>query len=703
MVRMAVTNASHSSQQWGCSRQFDKPRPLSNTKWQHQGDRLRPVVSPSPRHTLWPQTAGGGIHQSPQRTQTKTWAPRKWLPPQAPIQVHRKGRDWVHPVQTHNRGFAGRRGTPHQDQQEDHGGWLGEGRGGRNKTPTHHPKTAYAHSVSYHALDDHSSTTPIWKSCSHQRHLGWMVRVVLWTRHSRSPPSTRWQDTPVRRTKRLEAHPRPGPRWLNPHRGPHQCTTRPPLLATARGSTHPEREKENPLTDQSNISGTSHKRATWKGSLKEGRKEANPREKESRKIHGHSTGHSRTPRKSRIAGTTMSTTLVRDPVADRTIVQSAMGDGCAMPPLHTMHCPHIPKWQLGGTAQTDAPATGQAGTKTAKPDQGNQSPEPFFPWMNHVPQRLLQRLTWKPQQTTPTDQHYILLLYAGKDDAGSLDSCIHSLFPEVSHMLWAIDTRRDPGPTGQDMLREEPYNTLCTLATQGRIIFVGGGPNCRTSSILRWFPKPNAPTPVRGRAEDTLWGLPGLSQQELQDTDDDSTLMLRQMYLTSLVYSTNKDLPTPRVTGSFLQHPRDPSECSNNPQAHKCSSIWVSQAYIRWANQLRHHRIKFDQCELGQVVTKATTLWTDLPLHHWQDMQCTHGTHRTSDDIRSSDLSRYPWAMMEGLASAMILHLQKTLQSLAKPVGPTPAPTTPTRKRGLTPRLPRHHRKQPGPTKPWQH
>ena len=241
-------------------------------------------------------------------------------------------------------------------------------------------------------------------------------------------------------------------------------------------------------------------------------------------------------------------------------------------------------------------------------------------------------------------------------------------------MLWAIDTRRDPGPMGQDMLRDEPYNTLCTLATLGRIIFVGGGPNCRTWSILRWFPKPNAPTPVRGRAEDTLWGLPGLSQQELQDTDDDSILMLRQMYLTSLAYSTNKDLPTPRVTGSFLEHPRDPSECSNNPQAHKCSSIWVSQAYIRWANQLRHHRIKFDQCELGQVVTKATTLSTDLPLHHWQDMKCTHGTHKTSDDIKSSDLSRYPWAMMEGLAAAIILHLQKTLQSLATPVDPTPAP-----------------------------
>ena len=65
---------------------------------------------------------------------------------------------------------------------------------------------------------------------------------------------------------------------------------------------------------------------------------------------------------------------------------------------------------------------------------------------------------------------------------------------------------------------------------------------------------------------------------------------------------------------SFLEHPRDPMEVSASSQAHKCSSLWVTRAYIKWANQLHHHRIKFDQCRLGQMVVKATTLSTDLPL-----------------------------------------------------------------------------------------
>ena len=39
---------------------------------------------------------------------------------------------------------------------------------------------------------------------------------------------------------------------------------------------------------------------------------------------------------------------------------------------------------------------------------------------------------------------------------------------------------------------------------------------------------------VRGRAEQTLWGLEDLEPRVMEDTDNDSVLMLRQMYLTSL-------------------------------------------------------------------------------------------------------------------------------------------------------------------------
>ena len=132
------------------------------------------------------------------------------------------------------------------------------------------------------------------------------------------------------------------------------------------------------------------------------------------------------------------------------------------------------------------------------------------------------------------------------------------------------------------------------------IPIVTGGPNCRTWSILHWFPKPGAPKPVRGRPEEQVWGLPGLTPRDQEDVDNDSTLLLRQMYLTSLAYQGVASQTIPHCPGSFLEHPSDPKETSKSPNAHRCSTIWNTKAYQHWAKTLRHRQVKFDQCQLGQ-------------------------------------------------------------------------------------------------------
>ena len=279
-----------------------------------------------------------------------------------------------------------------------------------------------------------------------------------------------------------------------------------------------------------------------------------------------------------------------------------------------------------------------------------------------------RRLDWTPVSLDKWAKPVILLLYAGKDDAGSLDACLHAHHAWISPFIRAIDTRRDPGPVGQDMLAQEPYNTLCTLAARGLIPIVTGGPNCRTWSILRWFRKPGAPKPVRGRSEEQVWGLPGLTPRDQEDVDNDSTLLLRQMYLTSLAYRGVASQTIPYCPGSFLEHPSDPKETSNSPSAHKCSTIWNTKAYQHWAKTLRHRQVKFDQCQLGQLVAKSTTLSTDLDLGHWTGTVCDHPGHPKLADIASSDLSRYPWKMMQGLAQAIATRARPILQS------PTPGP-----------------------------
>ena len=163
-----------------------------------------------------------------------------------------------------------------------------------------------------------------------------------------------------------------------------------------------------------------------------------------------------------------------------------------------------------------------------------------------------------------------------------------------------------------------------------------------------------APTPVRGRTPETFWGLPHLDQAAQTQLDDDSILNLRQMYITSLARASRAAVSLPGVR-SFLKHPEDPVVSSSLPKAKECSSFWVTEEGQLWMEENSLTAISFDQCRLGQLVKKATTLATDLPIQDWDQMRCTHQSHVGTNE--SSALSRYPWDMMAGLAKAIAVSL----------------------------------------------
>ena len=108
------------------------------------------------------------------------------------------------------------------------------------------------------------------------------------------------------------------------------------------------------------------------------------------------------------------------------------------------------------------------------------------------------------------------------------------------------------------------------------------------------------------------------------------------------------------------------------PSAAKCSSIWA----ISWLRNLLHTLgltlIHFDQCRLGQHTPKPTTVATNLPLRHWQNLRCNHTEHARTKGRSSADLSRYPWPMMQGLARAL---LESDFAQGQKPWGPGPSPS----------------------------
>ena len=273
-----------------------------------------------------------------------------------------------------------------------------------------------------------------------------------------------------------------------------------------------------------------------------------------------------------------------------------------------------------------------------------QSLQTLFPWIASVPERLQHKLLWGSDIAplgfqTPGQ----LLLYV-------LDSILYQMAPALKGHVLAFDIRRE---SDHDILQGPLYDQLCTHAWRGDLQGAGGGPNCRTWSILRWFPKPGAPVPVRGRPEPECWGLSTLQPQEQMDTDNDSLLLLRLMVLAHVIHLRFKGKGLPWC---FLEHPEDPKLCSKSPNASRCSTIWQTHAVRQWCRTLGLATIHFDQCELGQCVAKSTVLATDLPLRHWTGMTCTHGSHQKPSGVTSSDLSRYPPMMMRGLAQSIVTH-----------------------------------------------
>ena len=356
---------------------------------------------------------------------------------------------------------------------------------------------------------------------------------------------------------------------------------------------------------------------------------------------------------------------------------------CDAPPSQrsAAECPHKPKWQAPPQVPLALQTRGQRGLllrlqlprgamtlnhhrSRGHPPGGRVTPQLSPGWItSHRGFRNASNGNrWIPPRSPPQ-------WYSGKDDAGSLDACVHAYHPHLSPHVISVDKRRDPGSIGNDMLKagilsavshiwmtRSKSNCDRTIHTTSFVpwppkakfyLFVGG--LTAEHGVLRWFPKPNAPPPVRGRSEAEVWGLEALTDQVQGDVDDDSVLMLRQFYLTSLAYQGLEQRRPPIKGGSWVEHPSDPSTSSMSPSAWRCSSIWNTQAYKLWAKHLKHRQVNFDECMLGQVSAKPTTISTDLELAHWHQMFCQHDRHQVDPSLKSSDLSRYPWDMMRGL------------------------------------------------------
>ena len=240
-----------------------------------------------------------------------------------------------------------------------------------------------------------------------------------------------------------------------------------------------------------------------------------------------------------------------------------------------------------------------------------------------------------------------------KDDATSLDHCIRQLFPDLSTELIALDIRRDGKEVEHDLLRDQPYSDLSTEPWRGNLTAWGVAPIAAHGASFDGPPSREHLHRYVAAGNQTAgaWtaSTPQTSNWWMMTA---SSYCARWSSHTSPTWAGHGDNGQPHGTSCSTQ-PADPQDHSTAPSAWRCSSIWATRAVRTWYRLLGNTLVTFDQCRLGQE--KTTTLSTNLFLRHWHGVYCDHKPeeHRQRNTLMSSDLSRYPWHMMQGLANAI--------------------------------------------------
>ena len=197
------------------------------------------------------------------------------------------------------------------------------------------------------------------------------------------------------------------------------------------------------------------------------------------------------------------------------------------------------------------------------------------PWLSSVPHRLLESLTWTTQPTAVLQGRDILLLYAGPKDGGALDDILTQQ-QDLGRRLIAVDDIQRPHEEGpNDILEDVSTQNSAARRQRASWLLWGAAPAAEHGASCNGSPSLGPLGQYVGVTHLRHGGWRQTSVEEQLDTDKDSLLLLRQMVITALASRARK----PSEFHSFLEHPRDPIECSRAPAASRCSSIWAARAY----------------------------------------------------------------------------------------------------------------------------
>ena len=163
------------------------------------------------------------------------------------------------------------------------------------------------------------------------------------------------------------------------------------------------------------------------------------------------------------------------------------------------------------------------------------------PVLRALPQRIKSRLVvdigdWKD---LPLNRRHrkrlqrdgcLVHLYAGSSDSEgfTLSRAWKQQGGDEGRLL-VIDIKR--GETHNMLLDVGAYSGLLCAVSHNKVdAIIAAGPNCRTRSVPRHYPKENAPRPIRGW-NGVQHGLPDLIPAGEQQLEEDDVLMWRCIFL----------------------------------------------------------------------------------------------------------------------------------------------------------------------------
>ena len=306
-------------------------------------------------------------------------------------------------------------------------------------------------------------------------------------------------------------------------------------------------------------------------------------------------------------------------------------------------------------------------------DESDANPEEDSLWAEaHLAKRLSSHC-WETDTVRPTTlQEFIdaaeaakrspervlvfVHLFSGANRDGDLEDHLRkeAAAAGIRLLVISVDLGADLNWDISDPLT---FHTLHDAVVRGLIDGIGGGPPCATWARSRFLP--NGPRPVRFR--DQPWGRLDLTASEHDRVTEANTLMVNFLALCEACATRG---------GLFLlEHPKD-------PEVPPFPFIWATDAYNSFEERCGAHQTHLDQCALGCICQKPTTLSSNIVGFPLEVPKCpgdhVHGraTGKTRDGkFRSRRLAAYPSEFCRWMAVRIIASFARMLRSGMGPTG----------------------------------